>query len=69
VIAGHAEAQGMTLISKDEDFIVLRLPDRFAFIWLRCGNATNRAPITWLEPRWEEIAALLARGERFIEVR
>jgi predicted nuclease of predicted toxin-antitoxin system len=69
VIAAHAEASGMALISKDEDFIMLRLPDRFALIWLRCGNATNRALAVWLEPRWDEISALLDRGERFIEAR
>ena len=51
-IAAHAETQGMALISKDEDFVFLRLPDRFAFVWLRCGNATNRALIAGLEPRW-----------------
>lgn len=35
----------------------------------RCGNATNRALIVWLEARWEQIAALLEQGERFVEVR
>ena len=68
-IAAHAEARGMALISKDEDFVVLRLPDRFAFVWLRCGNATNRALTAWLEGRWDAVAALVARGERFVEVR
>lgn len=68
-IAAYAEAQHMVLISKDEDFVVLRLPDRFAFVWLRCGNATNAVLTAWLEPRWSEIAALLTRGERFVEVR
>jgi predicted nuclease of predicted toxin-antitoxin system len=68
-IASYAEAHELVLISKDEDFIVLRLSDRFAFLWLRCGNATNRALTAWLEPRWGEISALLDRGERFVEVR
>jgi predicted nuclease of predicted toxin-antitoxin system len=68
-IAAYAEAEGMALISKDEDFVYLRLPDRFAFVWLRCGNATNRTLTTWLEPRWDAIAALIAQGERFVEVR
>lgn len=68
-IADRAEADGAVLVSKDEDFITLRLPDRFAFLWLRCGNATNRALAAWLEPRWEQIAALLTAGERFVEVR
>lgn len=55
-------------MTKDEDFVVLRLPDRFALLWLRCGNASNRAVTAWLDPRWPQIAALLDRGERFIEV-
>lgn len=68
-IAARAEADGYALISKDEDFVTLRLPDRFMFLWLRCGNATNRALATWLQARWERIEALLAEGERFIEAR
>ena len=68
-IAAHAEAEGMALISKDEDFVYLRLPDRFAFVWLRCGNATNRALAAWLESRWGKVAALIAEGERLVEVR
>lgn len=51
-IAARAEALGETLVSKDEDFILLRLPDRFALLWLRCGNASNRALADWLEARW-----------------
>ena len=68
-IAARAEADGSVLVSKDEDFLTLRLPDRFAFLWLRCGNATNRALAEWLEARWERIEALLGDGERFVEVR
>lgn len=68
-IAAHAEAEGMALISKDEDFVYLRLPKRFVLVWLRCGNATNRALAAWLEPRWEGVAALIAKGEQLVEVR
>ena len=68
-IAVRAEVDGAVLVSKDEDFTRLRLPDRFALLWLRCGNATNAALAEWLEPRWAEAEALLAQGERFIEVR
>lgn len=68
-IAARAEADGAVLVSKDEDFMTLRLPDRFAFVWLRCGNATNRALMGWLERRWRKIEELLAAGERFVEVR
>lgn len=68
-IAARAEADGAVLVSKDEDFVTLRLPDRFTFLWLRCGNATNRALAEWLDARWERIEAALKTGERFVEVR
>lgn len=68
-IAARAEADGAVLMSKDEDFVTLRLPDRFAFLWLRCGNATNRALATWLEVRWGQIESMLEAGERFVEAR
>ena len=68
-IAARAERDSAVLVSKDEDFVTLRLPDRFALLWLRCGNVTNRALAGWLDARWEQIEALLAQGERFVEVR
>lgn len=68
-IAEHAERHAMVLVSKDEDFVTLRLPDRFAFLWLRCGNSTNRALTVWLDLRWEQIETWLNAGERFVEAR
>jgi predicted nuclease of predicted toxin-antitoxin system len=67
-IAARAEADGAVLISKDEDFLLLRLPNRFALLWLRCGNSTNKAFVEWLEARWPRIEALINTGERLIEV-
>lgn len=68
-ISDYAERGGMIVISKDEDFVYRRLPDRFALVWLRCGNATNRALAAWLGERWPQIETLLAAGERLVEVR
>lgn len=68
-IARRAASESAVVVSKDEDFVTLRLPDRFALVWLRCGNATNRMLTAWLEPRWRQIETLLTAGERFIEVR
>lgn len=68
-IAARAEASGAVLVTKDDDFLALRLPDRLGLLWLRCGNATNKALAAWLEPRWLQIETLLAKGERFVEVR
>ena len=67
-VAGWAEAEKRILISKDQDFLGIRRPDRFAFLWLRCGNATNRALAEWLEGRWEAVENLLENGERLVEL-
>lgn len=68
-IAARPTSDGAMLVSKDEDFVTLRLPDRFAFLWLRCGNAKNRVLIAWLGARWPQIEVMLESGERFIEAR
>ena len=38
-------------------------------VWLRIGNATNRALLEWLEPRWSSVVQLLIDDNRLIEVR
>ncbi|KQT31280.1 hypothetical protein ASG29_15055 [Sphingomonas sp. Leaf412] len=68
-IAQAAVDRDAILVTKDEDFVYLRLPDRFVLLWLRVGNATNRALDAWLTMRWTAIEALLGSGERFVEVR
>jgi predicted nuclease of predicted toxin-antitoxin system len=68
-IAEHAERAALILVSKDEDFVTLRLPTRFHFLWLRCGNASNSALIHWLEQRWDQIEHWFERGEQFVEAR
>ena len=68
-IAVRAETEGAVLVSKDEDFVALRFPDRFALVWLRCGNARNPVLRAWLVPRWREIERLLLAGERLLEAR
>jgi predicted nuclease of predicted toxin-antitoxin system len=68
-IADLAERESHILLSKDEDFLILRLPDRFGFLWLRCGNCTNRTLGEWLDKRWPQTQVLLDKGERFIELR
>ena len=68
-IARQAESDGAVLVSKDEDFLILRLPDRFPLLWLRCGNTTNRALAGWMDARWPLVCAMLERGERLIELR
>ncbi|MFM9977313.1 MAG: DUF5615 family PIN-like protein [Sphingomonadaceae bacterium] len=68
-IAALAEADQCCRITKDDDFLRLRLPDRFSLIWMRCGNATNPALEVWLAQRWPEVERLLNAGERMIELK
>ena len=68
-IANYVHANGCVLITKDEDFTLLRLPSLFGLLWVRCGNTTKEALFEWLEPRWSEVERLLAEGEEFIELR
>jgi predicted nuclease of predicted toxin-antitoxin system len=68
-IATYTEVEGLILVSKDDDFLTLRLPNRFALLWLRCGNTTNRALALWMDDRWESVEMLLKSGERLVELR
>jgi len=61
---------GAILVTKDEDFATRAAHASTApvIVWLRFGNASNRALIVWLEPRWPAILQLLDEGHRLIEV-
>jgi predicted nuclease of predicted toxin-antitoxin system len=68
VHAVHIEA---IIITKDEDFAdrTTRTETGPTIVWLRIGNSTNRALLSWLEPRWPMIITLLESKNRLIEVR
>ena len=68
-VADHARRNGLTLLTKDDDFALRHAPVNYELIWLRCGNMSNRGLRAWLDARWPAIAAKLAEGERMIEVR
>lgn len=65
-IAEFAEREGAVVISKDDDFASLRLPDRFAFLWLRCGNISNQKLREWLGGYLPDVEKRLGAGARFI---
>ncbi|MDA2928215.1 DUF5615 family PIN-like protein [Acidobacteria bacterium AH-259-G07] len=67
----HALESGAVILTKDEDFAERagRDPHSPVIVWLRVGNATNRALLAWLQPRWSEVIELLHSGNRLIEVR
>lgn len=68
-IAAFAAANGLVLVTKDDDFALRYPPDVYQLVWLRCGNITNKALRAWLKLRWAGLSAALDAGERFIEVR
>ncbi len=71
VIWNHALRNGAIVATKDEDFAerTARTTSGPIILWLRIGNATNRAVLEWLGPRWARIVTLLEAGDRLIEVR
>jgi predicted nuclease of predicted toxin-antitoxin system len=66
-----AIARGLTIMSKDEDYVSIALSRQTGacVVWLRIGNATNPALFAWLGLRLQPIVDALARGEKIIEVR
>ncbi|VVT12754.1 conserved hypothetical protein [Erythrobacter sp. EC-HK427] len=64
----YAVANAMILVTKDDDFALRFTHPELRVVWLRIGNATNRALIEWLEPRWERVENALDDGEHLIEV-
>jgi predicted nuclease of predicted toxin-antitoxin system len=71
VIWNYASSTGAIIVTKDEDFAerTARTSTGPVILWLRIGNATNRALLQWLTPRWTQITLLLVAGNRLIEVR
>jgi predicted nuclease of predicted toxin-antitoxin system len=68
-IASYAAANGLVLVTKDDDFAFRFPPETYQLVWLRCGNISNRALQDWLLERWTLLLAKLDAGERLIEVR
>ena len=68
-VAAYAVANDLVLVTKDDDFLTRYPPVDYQLVWVRIGNATNRALAAWLEVRWDGVAAALESGEKLVEVR
>ncbi len=66
----HAAQTGATLVTKDEDFVVLADRDASGpqVVWMRIGNISNDALWHAVEPQLTEIVQALNAGERIVEV-
>jgi len=62
--------QGCTLITKDEDFVAIRLraTDGVTIVWLRIRNSSTKTLLAWFMPRLPEIVALIEADEPLIEL-
>lgn len=67
----HAVATDAVLITKDVDFVARSRQgaDGPCVVWLRLGNASNRALRDWLAPLLPGIVQMIEDGEKLIEVR
>jgi Uncharacterized protein conserved in bacteria len=67
----HAESESAVVITKDEDFVRLRNVAGAGpvVIWLRIGNVTTSALLTWLDAHWLRIEKALKAGLGVVEVR
>src|SRR5689334_2904514 len=66
----YATAQNSVVVTKDEDFSILRAVKTSGppVVWLRLGNCSNHALLTWFMPLFADIVARLEQGEGLIEV-
>jgi predicted nuclease of predicted toxin-antitoxin system len=66
-----AHSTGASVITKDEDFIGIRVRAGCgpSVVWLRIGNTTNDVLIAWLAPRLPRIVAQIEMGTAIIEVK
>lgn len=69
-IWAHADTDGATILTKDEDFVMMAIlhPAGPSVVWIRVGNTTNRALLQWFDPQLPNIVEALSRGEKVIEI-
>lgn len=67
----HAAKVGAVVVTKDEDFIILKTSDPSgpSVVWVRIGNAVRRVIIERISKVWPTVVAQLASGEQVVEIR
>ena len=66
----YAMANGLVVLSKDEDFIIRRLleADGPQTVWLRVGNCSNRELLARFLPLLADVVVRLQQHETVVEV-
>lgn len=71
VLWNYALSNQTVIITKDQDFAERQLASPFApvIVWLKIGNSSNQALLSWLLPLWPQIIQRIESGDYLIEVR
>ena len=67
----YARANNAIIVSKDEDFVLLRATNTFGpqIVWVRIGNATRRVLLPLFASAWSALLAGLEQGQPVVELR
>ena len=66
----HADATGAVLVTKDEDFAVIRTLEQQgpAVLWIRLGNTRRQELLRWFEGILPVALSALERGDPLVEL-
>lgn len=69
-LTSSSDRNGLTIITKDEDFSHLSLLDPLPapVVWVRVGNCSRAALLNWFAPLLPDIVAALEQGETLVEL-
>jgi predicted nuclease of predicted toxin-antitoxin system len=69
-IWGHAQTIGAILLTKDEDFALLKTIEGRGpvVVWIRLGNTRRRELLQWFERMLPDLLIALERGDSLIEI-
>lgn len=67
----HALATGACIVTKDEDFVLIKAakPGGPPVVWVRIGNAIRRVLVQRFVTAWPAVQFKLDQGEDIIEIR
>ncbi|MBY0611878.1 MAG: DUF5615 family PIN-like protein [Beijerinckiaceae bacterium] len=67
----YALANDAVIVSKDEDFVLLRAASAIGpqIVWVRIGNAASRVLLPRFESAWRSLKESLEQGRAVVELR
>ena len=67
----HAKSNELCIVTKDEDFVLLKAadPDGPCVVWVRIGNAIRRVIEKRISAAWPSVMARLDQGDSVVELR